>query len=167
MGLSMADSVYYLLCLKSLLSRATQMPTQLTEQAEDVHKALERYRKEIVETADVYYTWKSLHDKLAIDPDAYRGFNRNSYFWGLIIQSLQQSYFISAGRIFDTTKGTFTLPKLESVILKNAGVFQTRTASVPERMGLRSGEETGRCSTGCAIPSLQLDKRQHERRAKR
>ncbi|MCV6610433.1 MAG: hypothetical protein OIF55_06660 [Amphritea sp.] len=78
----------------------------------DVVRKLEYFRSEINKATASYAAWKSFHDICVENKDAYKSFNRNATYWNITQYALQQSFFITLGRIFDTNSKSVSIFRL-------------------------------------------------------
>ncbi len=57
---------------------------------------------EITVAAQSFFAWKSINNTASNDSSIHKSINSNALSWNIILHSLQTTFFISIGRIFDT-----------------------------------------------------------------
>ncbi len=58
-----------------------------------------------------FFTWKAINHLGANNQEIYQALNRNALSWNVIAHSLQCTFFISMGRIFDTRGDSYSVYK--------------------------------------------------------
>jgi len=90
-------------------------------------KKIEELYKEFQSEVNVacwsFYTWKNIHNIAAKDNKIYRALNKNSLSWNIILHSLQSTFFITIGRLFDTDKKTFSVHAFLRACIGNIDQF--------------------------------------------
>ncbi len=70
------------------------------------------YEDELTITSEAFYAWKKIHNLAQHDISICSAIDRNALFWTLILHSLQCTFFITLGRIFDTDDDSLTVKTL-------------------------------------------------------
>ena len=69
------------------------------EKIEQIHK---EFGVDVNIAITAFYTWRSINIAASDSKDILQGLNKNSLSWNIITHSLQNTFFIAMGRIFDT-----------------------------------------------------------------
>lgn len=88
-----------------------------------IRPLLSEYSKEVAIATDCYFTLKHINNSGFEDKSIFRGLDRNARSWNIICYSLQCSYFIAIGRIFDIDSQTFSIHKLIAQCIENVDIF--------------------------------------------
>jgi len=89
----------------------------------DVEKAIKVFHVEVRTTSTAFFAWKSFNDVVASDKTVYRVVNANALSWNILTHSLQSTFFISLGRLFDTRNDTFSAHRLLNICTENIDQF--------------------------------------------
>ncbi|WP_322101794.1 hypothetical protein [Paraburkholderia sp. J41] len=73
-----------------------------------VDDLIEAYRDEVNVATSSFYTWKSINDLAAANDEILRTLNANALVWNIIAHSLQVTFFVALGRIFDRNQKSLT-----------------------------------------------------------
>lgn len=103
-----------------------------------VHDDLEEYRNEVDITAWSYYAWKNIRQAAASSEDNVRALNANSWFWNISLHSLQVTFFVALGRIFDNDKRSLGADTFIKKCKANIGEF-TKSALEARRLAQSGG----------------------------
>jgi hypothetical protein len=76
---------------------------------DDLKKLIDEYRNEVYTATSAYFAWKALNNLPVADHGIYVGLNDNAGSWLLIRHSLQVTFLIVAGRIFDRDARSLTI----------------------------------------------------------
>ncbi len=101
-----------------------------TEENCDLELIFDMFHQELTLACQAFFAWKAIHNLLSNDRKLYNSFNRNALSWNLIMHSLQATFFITLGRIFDTDQNSFSVHKVFRCCKKEIHQFN--------REGLRS-----------------------------
>ena len=74
----------------------------------DVEASLNHYSKEVDLATYTFFVWKSINNIAVGDKEILTALRRNALSWGVITHSLQCTFFICLGRIFDDRKDSFS-----------------------------------------------------------
>ena len=88
-----------------------------------IEKYFKYYENELNVAASSFYAWKSINNIAVDDKDVYNALNRNALFWNITQHSLQCTFFISLGRIFDIDDQAFSIHKLLKACIENITEF--------------------------------------------
>ena len=75
--------------------------TTMTERVE-IESILKEIHCEIALASQAFFAWKAIHNTASKDSSIHSSLNSNSLSWNIILHSLQATFFIAVGRIFDT-----------------------------------------------------------------
>ena len=78
----------------------------------EIESSLRCYSEEVDLASFTFYSWKSIKNIIATDKDVLRAMNSNAFSWGIILYSLECSFFVTLGRIFDADPAAFSIFKL-------------------------------------------------------
>lgn len=67
----------------------------------EIDELLIEIDKEITVAAQLFFAWKSIHNVASKDAKITKAINNNALLWNIYLHSLQTTFFISIGRIFD------------------------------------------------------------------
>ncbi len=59
--------------------------------------------------ANAYWTWRHLNSIATEDKTAYSALNRNARTWNIVMHSLQETFLLTLGRLFDTDGDAFSV----------------------------------------------------------
>lgn len=104
-----------------------------------VHDDLEEYRNEVNITASSYYAWKNIRQAAASSKDYVRALNANSWVWNIALHSLQVTFFVALGRIFDNDKKSLTADTFLKKCKANISEF-TKAELEARRLAQSGGE---------------------------
>lgn len=68
----------------------------------EIATLLKEISNEITVASQAYFAWKSIHHLASKDSSIHKAIDLNALSWNIILHSLQATFFISIGRIFDT-----------------------------------------------------------------
>jgi len=68
----------------------------------EIDDILKEIDKEITVAAQAFFAWKSIHNIASKDKIIKKAINENASSWNIFLHSLQATFFIAIGRIFDT-----------------------------------------------------------------
>jgi len=83
----------------------------------------ELIRSEVDKAIEAFYTYLCIHKIANENKEIYRAMNKEATFWNINLYSLQSTFFITMGRIFDDGKDTFSIHKFVQSILSNPEFF--------------------------------------------
>ena len=78
----------------------------LNTTAERLHK---HFENEVTALIQSYYAGKSINNIASGNEDIYHGLHDSAICWNIILHSLQTTFFITLGRIFDTDPKVFSI----------------------------------------------------------
>jgi len=90
-----------------------------------VEKNLKHFGKELDDLIKSFYVWKYIHKIAFDDKDIHKALNKNALSWVTILLSLQSTYLITFGRIFDNKnkKNRFSIYILLDKCIENINEF--------------------------------------------
>jgi len=68
----------------------------------EIKALLDEISGEIIVASQAFYAWKSIHNFASKDNTLHKAINSNALSWNIFLHSLQATFFISLGRIFNT-----------------------------------------------------------------
>jgi hypothetical protein len=77
--------------------------------SEDIERLSQHFREEFATAAHAFFLWKGINNCAAGDREIYRGINEQALSWNTITHSLQTTFFIALGRLFDTDEDAFSV----------------------------------------------------------
>lgn len=78
----------------------------------DIKAILDMFHLELTLACQSFFAWKTIHNLASADKKIFNSINRNALSWNLILHSLQATFFITIGRIFDTDPSSFSVHKV-------------------------------------------------------
>ncbi|WP_417565495.1 hypothetical protein [Marinobacter sp.] len=93
---------------------------------EKVEEALKLFRDEVSTAAWTFYAWKHVNVIGSNDRAVREGLNRNAATWNVITHSLQTTFFITTGRIFDIDGDAFSVHAFLRFCIENVDQFDSR-----------------------------------------
>lgn len=73
-----------------------------------VERLHQHFRSEVNTAAQAFFLWKDINDCALGDPEIYRAINNQALSWNIITHSLQTTFFIVLGRLFDPDGDAFS-----------------------------------------------------------
>lgn len=83
----------------------------------------EHIRGEVDKATQCFYTYLTIHATAGENKEVYRALNRHPSFWNIQLYSLQSTFFITMGRIFDNGKDAHSVHKLVATALAHPEFF--------------------------------------------
>jgi len=105
----------------------------------EIAALLEEINNEITVAAQAYFAWKSIHNIASKDSSIHKAINSNALSWNIILHSLQSTFFISIGRIFDTNPQSCSIHLLFSQCKKSINEFEK--SGLGKRRIIEAGKE--------------------------
>lgn len=93
---------------------------------EKVEEALKLYRDEVATATWAFYAWKHLNNIGSNDRAVQSGLNRNAATWNVITHSLQTTFFITIGRLFDIDGNAFSVHAFLRFCIENVDQFDSQ-----------------------------------------
>jgi len=90
---------------------------------EDIEKLYKEFQSELNIACSSFYTWKNIRNIAAGDKKVHHALNRNPLSWNIILISLQSTFFITIGRLFDTDKRSFSVHTFLRECIENINQF--------------------------------------------
>lgn len=103
-----------------------------------ISQLLNEFTDEVTIATDAYYTLKHINEAELKDKSIYRGLDENARTWNIINYSLQCSYFVALGRIFDKDGEAFSIHRLLRDCIEKIESFSRE--SLAERKATSFGE---------------------------
>ncbi len=88
-----------------------------------IEEILTHYRNEVHLVTQSFYAWKSINNLAAEDKGYLSALNKTPLSWRVITHSLQCTFFICLGRIFDKDKDSFSIYNLLKECKENIAEF--------------------------------------------
>jgi len=89
----------------------------------DIEKLYKEFQSEVNVACWSFYTWKNIHKIAAGDKKVHHTLNRNPLSWNIILYSLQSTFFITIGRLFDTDRRSFSVHTFLRECIENVDQF--------------------------------------------
>jgi hypothetical protein len=89
----------------------------------DIEESYKEFQSEVNVACSSFYAWKNIHNIAAKDDKIYHALNKNSLSWNIILHSLQSTFFITIGRLFDIDRKTFSVHAFLRACITNIDQF--------------------------------------------
>jgi hypothetical protein len=91
-------------------------------------------RDDVYTAFQTFYTWLEIHNYINEDKSIYKKLNENPDFWNFLLHSLQTTFFIALGKIFDDSSDAHSIHKLMSSCVANPELFSKKALSIRKTM---------------------------------
>jgi len=81
------------------------------------------FHNELITACWSFYGWKNIKKIASTDKEIRTAINKNTISWSIILHSLQITFFITLGRIFDKDERSFSVHTLINTCIKNIDQF--------------------------------------------
>lgn len=98
-------------------------------------KDYELTRGEVNTAIECFYTYIEIHNYAAEDKNIFRRLNEDATFWNIQLYSLQASFFIALGRIFDNGPDTHSIHKLLAATVAHPEYFSKDSLAIRKSEG--------------------------------
>jgi len=89
----------------------------------EIEELYKEFESEVNVACWSFYTWKNIRDMAAGDKKVHHALNRNPLSWTIILYSLQSTFFITIGRLFDTDGRSFSVHTFLRQCIENVDQF--------------------------------------------
>jgi hypothetical protein len=89
----------------------------------DIEELYKEFQSELNIACRSFYAWKNINNVAAVDKKVHHALNRNKLSWNIILYSLQSTFFISIGRLFDLNRKAFSVHSFLREYIENIGQF--------------------------------------------
>jgi hypothetical protein len=89
----------------------------------DIEELYKEFESELNIASRSFYTWRNIKKIAANDEKIHHALNGNALSWNIILYSLQSTYFITIGRLFDTDGRSFSVPMFLRECSENVDQF--------------------------------------------
>lgn len=79
--------------------------------------------REVLTAIESFYTYIGIHNYLASNKAIHETLNQNPSFWKITFHALENTFFITLGRIFDDDPKSHSIHKLVNICLQNPQLF--------------------------------------------
>ena len=93
-----------------------------------VEDGINRLDRELHVAGSAYFAWKEINNRAASDNLVLRGLNEHADFWNIALHSLQSTFFLGIGRLFDSDKVSFSVDWLLKLCADNVAEFSRPAA---------------------------------------
>jgi hypothetical protein len=90
---------------------------------EELEEFYREFHKEFQIACSSFYAWKNINNIAVSDKKVYHALNRNALSWNIILYSLQCTFFIAIGRLFDLNRKAFFIHSFLKSYIENIGQF--------------------------------------------
>lgn len=90
---------------------------------DNLENLLKIFRSEVANASWSFFVWKGINNISASDRSIYQALNANAISWSTITHSLQSSFFITLGRLFDLDVGAFSVHAFLRCCIENIDQF--------------------------------------------
>lgn len=97
---------------------------------DNLEKAHKIFRDEVTTASSAFFVWKSFNNIASADRDIYRAVNANALSWNILTHSLQSTFLITLGRIFDSDGDAFSVHALIRSCISNIDQFGSEALRV-------------------------------------
>jgi hypothetical protein len=100
---------------------------------------LKLFRDEVTTASWSFFAWKAFNNIASADEDVYRAINETALTWNIVTHSLQSTFFITLGRLFDVDGDAFSVHALLRESINNIDQFSNdalRTRKINENKGM-------------------------------
>jgi hypothetical protein len=95
----------------------------VTQRQKNVRDLLNEFDAEVGAAIGSFHAWKAVNQLAAMDAPIHRGLNANARSWNLFLHACQVTLFVTLGRVFDRTRGTFTVHRFLADCKARIGEF--------------------------------------------
>ena len=106
----------------------------------DLNRQLQHFHQEQSTAAHAFFLWKGVNNCAAEDEEIRKGLNEQALSWNTITHSLQTTFFIALGRLFDTDGEAFSVHTLLRNCIENLDQF-SKDALRARKMESTNGKE--------------------------
>ena len=99
------------------------MPHLKKANMEDIEELYKEFHNELTVACQSFYVWKNINNIAVDDKKVYHALNRNALSWNIILYSLQGTFFIAIGRLFDLNRKAFSVHSFLRAHIENIGQF--------------------------------------------
>ena len=89
----------------------------------DIEELYKVFQEELNIACSSFYTWKNIRNIAASDKKVHHALNRNPLSWNIILISLQSTFFITIGRLFDKDRRSFSVHMFLRKCIENVDQF--------------------------------------------
>ena len=89
----------------------------------DIEDLYKEFESEINVACWSFYAWKNINNIAVGDEKTYHALNRNALSWTIILYSLQSTFFIAIGRLFDKDERSFSVHAFLRACIENIDQF--------------------------------------------
>jgi hypothetical protein len=90
---------------------------------EDLERLLKIFRNEVTTASQAFYAWKAINNIASSNIEIHHALNKNALSWNIIAHSLQSTFFITLGRLFDIDGEAFSIHALLRACIGNIDQF--------------------------------------------
>lgn len=88
-----------------------------------IERLHQHFQAEVGTAAKAFFLWKAINNLASEDEEIYRGLNEQAFSWSILTHSLQTTFFIVLGRLFDTDGDAFSVHAFLRTCIENIGQF--------------------------------------------
>ena len=88
-----------------------------------VEEGINKLTRQLQIAGSAYFTWKNINSRAAADTQVHRALNEHAGFWNIALHSLQSTFFLAVGRLFDSDKSAFSVDWLLKLCTDNISEF--------------------------------------------
>lgn len=92
-------------------------------QNESIEQLHQYFRAEVDTTAQAFFMWKTINNRASADFEIHRALNEQALSWNILTHSLQTTFFIALGRLFDTDYAAFSAHSFLRKCIEHIGQF--------------------------------------------
>jgi len=94
---------------------------------DSIERLLKLFRDEVITACWAFFVWKTINNMASGDPEVHKALNENAVSWNIITHSLQNTFFVTLGRIFDVDGNAFSIHAFLRACIENIGQFSVES----------------------------------------
>ena len=109
---------------------------------DNIERLLKLFRDEITTACWAFFVWKTINNTAFGDDRVHKALNENALSWNIITHSLQNTFFVTLGRIFDVDGNAFSIHAFLRACIENIDQFSVealRERKIREANGKTTG----------------------------
>lgn len=104
-----------------------------------IEELIDAFRSEVDTAACSYYTWKGINDVASLDAKVLQRLHANALVWNTIVHSLQVTFLVVLGRIFDGDNRSLTVKSFVGKCRENIDQFSLRELEARKLANVKGG----------------------------
>jgi hypothetical protein len=124
----------------------------------NVERAFKEYRREVTAAYWSFFTWKGINNIASDNEQIYKAIHCNHLTWNAILWSLQTTFHIALGRLFDSDGDAFSADRFLRFCIDNIDEFDATSLQkrkIAESGGTVSADELNDLMGGAYAPTIE------------